>query len=98
MGMEFDTSKFIKALDAHNKKVNDLQNIDISYDELFTKEFMIEHANVDSITEFFKAGSIEFMTADQGEIDKYVNQITKFDNFEQMKAEALRSYIARKLK
>ena len=76
---------------------------EVSFEELFVKEFMINHTNFSTFNELLDASPFEvnspedFEAIPDAEFDRYISQATNFDSWESMLEEATCEYAARQL-
>lgn len=77
---------------------------DVPYDELFNSSFMNRYTQHSTINEFFNASGFEFETEEEfekiseEEVDKYVQAVTNFNNWQEMMIKAGEYLTAKKLR
>lgn len=83
------------------KKIENKQNV--QFKDLFPDSFMQEYTNCQNVSSFFKKSGLDFSSqenfekVDVKELDKYVSQNSKFNSWDEMKAEAGKLYISKQL-
>lgn len=86
--------KGIKELEGHNH---------VSFDDLFTSEFMWKYTNFSSLDELLNAGNFkvqsqeDFESIPENELDSHIASTTKFKSWENMLSEATSQYAIKKL-
>lgn len=76
---------------------------EVSFDELFTEQFMSTHTNFSNFNELLDASPFEvnsnedFEAIPDDEFDKYISQVTKFESWECMLEKASCEYAASQL-
>lgn len=87
-----------KTFERAAQKSKDLDGTKVDFDELFTEEFMLEHANLSSFDAFLKQGNFEvnseedFVNIPDDVFDEYVSKYTDFPNWEEMLGTATEEY------
>lgn len=88
---------------ALNSIVDSAKSLDgeYSFEEIFTKEFMLKNTSEKSINDFFEKHNIPFNSEDfedfpETELDEIVKQSTKFESWESMFQSAIDELIDRK--
>ncbi|MFB6254515.1 MAG: hypothetical protein ABEI06_07895 [Halobacteriaceae archaeon] len=80
----------------------ELEEVSVPIDEVFTDSFMREHTNFENIEQLFaestwtveSAKDIDLIPSDQ--LDKYIDERTEFDSWSQLEEEAAGHYIGEK--
>ena len=102
MSVKFEFSGFDdlqKELEELQNKAKSLEDMEISFDKLFTNSFMQQHANVSSFDDFLSNGKFhaetteEFEAIPEDEFDLYVSSSTDFDNWNDMLSAATDIYL-----
>lgn len=76
---------------------------EVSFDELFTDEFMRQHSEVNSIEEFFEesqwdvSSEEDFEAIPEDEFDEYIDSHTEFDSWGEMQRAAVEDWTARQI-
>lgn len=96
--------ELIKKLDDMGKGVKELEGTnDVSFGELFTNAFMKKHTKHNSIESFFDnspfkiSSDKELEEIDEAELDKYVDNNSKFNSWKDMLGKAVDEYLFRKM-
>lgn len=96
-------------LDDLQNRLNDLSKSaskisgdnNVSFDELFTSDFMFTHSRISNYNDFFEAAGIhnekEFSEFPDEKLDIFVNENTDFSNWEEMKAAAGKKWVSKQL-
>lgn len=90
--------KKLKRLSSNAKKVSGENNV--PFVELFNQKFMHTNTLFHSIEEFVENSGFDFTkmeSINELELDKFVNENTKFDSWEEMKAVAAEQWVAKQL-
>lgn len=75
----------------------------VSFEELFTEEFMEENTDFSSIDDLLEAGGFhadtneEFEAIPEDELDEHIARTTKFETWEDMLSEATQQYLTDQL-
>lgn len=82
------------------KEVSKLEHgISVSFDELFTEQFMLEHSNFSTFDELLQAGGFvvnseeEFEAIPDSVFDEHISMNTDFDSWEDMLSSAQEDYV-----
>ncbi|MFL2063928.1 hypothetical protein ACEN4E_09420 [Latilactobacillus sakei] len=90
-----------KMLDDQLKKAESLNNSSVSFDELFTDQFMHDNTSINSLSDFFDALNIksqeEFQDFPTDKLDTFVKKSTNFDSWEEMRQSAANEYVVNQL-
>lgn len=96
-----ELQKELKRLEESAKELEGEQSV--SFEDLFTHDFMSKYTNFDSFENFLSAGSFKANTDDEFdaipeiELDSHVSKTTTFANWEDMLGTAVEEYTAHKL-
>lgn len=101
MGFEINGFDELKNhLSKIENNVSDLSKTDkLSFDELFTSDFMSKHTNCKSFDEFLSASGFtqSFEDIPDDDWDTYVSQHSNFTSWEEMMDTAVEQYVSIKL-
>ncbi len=93
-----------KRLDRLAKKAEALEGTNtVSFDELFTQEFMSDYTNFHTFGELLTAGGYEVRTQEDFEaisednFDRHIASVTDFSSWEEMQQQAVSEYVQRRL-
>lgn len=91
-------------LEQMQQAIEDLgEEREVSFEELFTEEFMEENTDFSSIDDLLEAGGFhadtneEFEAIPEDELDAHVAKTTRFETWEEMLSEATEQYISEQL-
>lgn len=88
-------------LDDQLKKAESLNNSSVSFDELFTDQFMHANTSINSLSDFFDTLNIktqeEFQDYPSDKLDAFVKKSTDFDSWEEMQQSAANEYFVNQL-
>lgn len=101
----------IQGLDEFQKNLKELskraENLHgehkVSFDELFTKDFVMKYSNFSSFDELLEAGNFivnseeDFEAIPDDEFDNHINSVTNFPNWESMLAKASEIWTTKQL-
>lgn len=97
--------KAVKRLKKMSNALDDLQQTtEISFNDLFTTDFMIQYTPCSSMDELLQRGGFnvncqeDFDAIPDDVFDQYISSMTQFNSWEEMKNEAASQYVAKKLK
>ncbi len=103
MGVSFDGFNDLEKYFENLQKKAEEASGDVKFSELFNSDFMKANTNSDDIESFFKSSPFEITTQEEfgnlneKELDKYVKSATRFNDWEEMKTEAGKLYMKKKL-
>jgi len=96
--------KFEKMIKQMNQNAKELEaNPEVSFDELFSASFMNKYTNFSSFDDFMAASDLgvktqeDFEALPKGDLDKYVSENSKFDNWDMMFKQAYGEYAFKKI-
>ncbi|AXG89532.1 TPA: hypothetical protein IUW97_002487 [Enterococcus faecalis] len=102
--MKFELNGFDELQHELNQFAKNADSLDgehsVPFDELFTKEFMIENTKFSNIDEFIEKSGFDFSdmeSIDDNKLDKFISSNTNFDSWEDMKSAAGSEWAAKKL-
>lgn len=92
-----------KELQSIAQTAQNLDTLEVSFDQLFTKEFMLKYTKYDSFEEFLKAGNFnveteeDFEAIPDDEFDEHVLNHSSFEDWQTMLDTASSEYFVSKL-